>query len=56
MDRCLRISERKARLLGLDAPAAVKIESSNAVDDEIATLLAQPDERAREDERRRLDG
>jgi hypothetical protein len=39
IDRILRISERRARLLGLDAPA--RIEVSDAVDADIARLAAE---------------
>ena len=44
VDWLLRISERRARLLGLDAPARVAVESTDAIDAEIerlATRLAQ---------------
>jgi hypothetical protein len=42
LDRLLKISERRAKLLGLDAPARARIE---VIDDEIASAMAKDLER-----------
>ena len=41
IDRALRLMERRARLLGLDAPARADIKVSDEIDVEIEQLLAQ---------------
>jgi hypothetical protein len=56
IDRLVRVSERKSKLWGLDAPAVHRIENTTLVDEEIAAMLAEMEARAREDERRRLNG
>lgn len=49
IDRLLKIQERRAKLLGLDAPTRSRVEviSESAVDEAIRQLEAQIDERAR---------
>lgn len=44
MDRILKIKERRARLLGLDAPTRAEIVSIDSVDAEIARLEREMDE------------
>jgi hypothetical protein len=41
IDRILKIAERRARLLGLDAPMRSKIEVTDALDAEIEQLVAE---------------
>jgi uncharacterized protein (DUF3084 family) len=41
IDRILKISERRARLLGLDAPVRAKVEVTDAVDADIERLVAE---------------
>ena len=41
IDRCLRIMERRARLLGLDAPAKADLRISDSLDNEIERLAAE---------------
>lgn len=50
IDRLLRIQERKAKLLGLDAPSKHEVMTLNALDAEIASLTAKMAARA-DDER-----
>ncbi len=41
IDRLVRIAERRARLLGLDAPVRTKIEVTDALDAQIEQLVAE---------------
>ncbi len=41
IDRILKIAERRARLLGLDAPVRTKIEVTDALDAQIEQLVAE---------------
>lgn len=40
-DRLLKIAERRAKLMGWDAPAKVEVRATDELDNEIAGLLAQ---------------
>jgi hypothetical protein len=46
IDRALKIQERRAKLLGLDAPAKLEVFTIDAIDAEIKKLQAEFDERA----------
>jgi hypothetical protein len=46
IDRCLRIQERRAKLLGLDAPAKLEVVTLDAVDAAIRDLEAELARRA----------
>lgn len=41
VDRILKIAERRARLLGLDAPLRAKVEVTDAIDADIERLVAE---------------
>jgi hypothetical protein len=41
LDRLLKIQERRAKLLGLDAPAKVEVLTLNTIDEEIRRLSAE---------------
>jgi hypothetical protein len=56
IDRLARVSDAKAKLWGLNAPAVHRIENTTVLDEEIAALLVQHEATAREDERKRLAG
>jgi hypothetical protein len=46
IDRMIRIMERRAKLLGLDAPAKVEVITLDAIEAEIRRLSAELDDRA----------
>jgi hypothetical protein len=47
LDRLLKIQERRARLLGLDAPTRHQVLTMDAVDEEIARLEGEMEARSR---------
>lgn len=41
IDKCIKIMDRRSKLLGLDAPSKASVEFSRMSDDELATFIRQ---------------